>query len=479
MLSLPAGRPNKPPRVDLVPESDDFSAAVEALEIAELAGLTLDDWQQYALAAGMGMSGGRWSAFECGLIVPRQNGKTEILVARILAGLFTELDDPRLVVFTAHEYKTAREVFLRLRFLLDPPRDADPLLVADPLLRGQVKTIRTANGEESVELENGRRCRFLARTSGSGRGFTGDLLMLDEAYKLAAEQMGALLPTLGARPNPQVYYASMGPFEDSDQQLSLQQRGLAGESGLCYLEWSAAEDAELDDPEVWAAANPAHPHRKSDAQLRKEWSALKGEPEVFAREILAMRVSSIQVVISHPMWAAVQDPAAAPDGGLVFGVDVNPERSHVALAVADREGRVELVDHRLVVAEGSENVAAWVIEKAKAVKAPVAVDEAGPAASLIPHLEAAGVEVRGYSGRDMAAASGQFFDLIAEGVLKVRTHTALDNARAGATQRPLGDAWAWGRRKSSVDISPLVAATLAVDAAVKPSREFVALASWV
>jgi hypothetical protein len=57
--------------------------------------------------------------------------------------------------------------------------------------------------------------------------------------------------------------------------------------------------------------------------------------------------------------------------------------------------------------------------------------------------------------------------------LKVRPHPAFDAARAGATERPLGDAWAWGRRKSSVDISPLVAATLAVDAAVqKPADVF-------
>jgi hypothetical protein len=34
-------------------------------------------------------------------------------------------------------------------------------------------------------------------------------------------------------------------------------------------------------------------------------------------------------------------------------------------------------------------------------------------------------------------------------------------ALAGAQKRPLGDAWAWARRGAGVDISPLVAATLA------------------
>jgi hypothetical protein len=31
----------------------------------------------------------------------------------------------------------------------------------------------------------------------------------------------------------------------------------------------------------------------------------------------------------------------------------------------------------------------------------------------------------------------------------------------GAKKRPLGDAWAWSRKSSAVDISPLVACTLA------------------
>jgi hypothetical protein len=38
----------------------------------------------------------------------------------------------------------------------------------------------------------------------------------------------------------------------------------------------------------------------------------------------------------------------------------------------------------------------------------------------------------------------------------------LDAAVAGAITRPLGDAWAWSRKSSSVDISPLVASTMAL-----------------
>jgi hypothetical protein len=46
----------------------------------------------------------------------------------------------------------------------------------------------------------------------------------------------------------------------------------------------------------------------------------------------------------------------------------------------------------------------------------------------------------------------------------------------GARTRPIGDgAWAWGRKHSTVDISPLVAATIAVGVAVGVAGSEVAI----
>ena len=75
-------------------------------------------------------------------------------------------------------------------------------------MRKRVKTVTRSHGDEGVELTTGQRLRFVARSRSSGRGFTGDCVILDEAFNLNAEDMAALLPTLAARPNPQVWYAS-------------------------------------------------------------------------------------------------------------------------------------------------------------------------------------------------------------------------------------------------------------------------------
>jgi hypothetical protein len=53
---------------------------------------------------------------------------------------------------------------------------------------------------------SGPRIRYRTRTKGGGRGFTGDCLYLDEAMIISEAMHGALLPTLSARKNPQVWY---------------------------------------------------------------------------------------------------------------------------------------------------------------------------------------------------------------------------------------------------------------------------------
>jgi hypothetical protein len=63
---------------------------------------------------------------------------------------------------------------------------------------------------------------------------------------------------------------------------------------------------------------------------------------------------------------------------------------------------------------------------------------------------------------EMARACGALYDAVMD--TKSLRHLGqpdLDAALAGARKRDLGDAWAWHRKDSTVDISPLVAVTLA------------------
>jgi hypothetical protein len=125
----------------------------------------LDDWQRHILSVALGeRSDGKWAAFEVGLIVGRQNGKGAVLEARELAGLF--LFGEQLILHSAHEFKTAQEAFRRVLALVQNTPDLERL----------VSRVRTSHGEEGIELRSGARLRFVARSTGSGRGFSGDVV---------------------------------------------------------------------------------------------------------------------------------------------------------------------------------------------------------------------------------------------------------------------------------------------------------------
>ena len=93
-------------------------AGQEAVELAADAGLMLDPWQQLGLHHSLAEDDeGRWTSFEVVQNVTRQNGKGGYLEARQIAGVM--LFGDKLVIHTAHEFKTARESFRRLDQLIE------------------------------------------------------------------------------------------------------------------------------------------------------------------------------------------------------------------------------------------------------------------------------------------------------------------------------------------------------------------------
>jgi phage terminase large subunit-like protein len=161
--------------------------------------------------------------FEYCELVARQNGKGAILEARALAGFL--LLGEALIMWSAHEYKTAMESFRRMRSLLrrlgTPISDTLILLPADLLGHDVYVKVSNTNGDEGFErLDNEQRIKFVARSKGSGRGFTGDCVIIDEAFAYTQEQHEALAPTMSAMPNPQIIYTSSPPLWSSSRRCS-------------------------------------------------------------------------------------------------------------------------------------------------------------------------------------------------------------------------------------------------------------------
>lgn len=448
------------------------SAVDEVVEISSLAGLELDDWQQFVLRHSLGENAdGSWAAQTVGLICPRQNGKNAILEARELAGLF--LFGEQVIIHSAHEQATASEQFRRLQTLIE----------SVPAFDRRVSRVVKGKGSEAIELKGGQRILFKTRTGGGGRGFSIDCVVFDEAYELPETAISAIVPALSARPNTQRWYTSSAVDQQKHSYglaLTRQRvRGLARRPHIAFFEWSAEGDDPglvapglLTDPQVWAQANPS-------LGLRIELETVRGEldGDMGSREFAVERLgigdwpdpsAEGSRVISRERFAAAaeEDRANRIVADHAFALDVNPDRSWGSVAIAGRRedglSQFAVVDRR----RGTE----WIVDRCAELAVeypgvPFVVLGRGPAANLIPELEDRGLVVVTASGQDYGVACSVFFDLIDHGTVRYPSpQPELEEALAGARKNTGEEnAWTWSRKAStSPDISPLVAVTLAL-----------------
>jgi hypothetical protein len=455
------------PRIEHVPAGIVHPDLEAALELVAAAGLRLDPWQEHVFRNALLRANGKWAAFQVGLVCPRQNGKNAILEARELAGLF--IFGERLIVHSAHLADTAMEAFKRF----------DELIAGSSWLSKEVKRVARTNGREAIELRSGQRIKFKTRTASGGRGLSGDCVVFDECMDFPEPAHASILPILSARPNPQAWYT--GSAVDQTTQVngrvltSLRERGMEGDAeALAYFEWSTDLDnpskLTLDDAldvRRLAIANPALGIRISEDYLRREAYAYEHDLRSLAVERHGNgdwpRLTGDAGLIDLELWDSLEDDRSRMVDPVCFAFDVTPDRTHASVAAAglraDGKPHVELVKH----ASGTGWLVDEILElKAKHRPAGIACDARGPAGSLLPAFAEKRFEPHILTSTEHAAGCGMFYDATMQGRLRHLSDPKLRSAVAGAIQRPLGDAWAWNRRGSHVDISPLVAVTLAL-----------------
>lgn len=471
----------------------------EAVDLARIAGRELDEEQALAVDAMLSYGpGGRWVALESAIVEARQNGKTGgVLLPVVLFDLF--LLPPDRVVWTAHLFKTSRDAFADVVRCIDTA----------PELSRRVKKISYANGEESVELHNGAKLEFLARSKGGGRGLGGKRLVLDEALFLAAEAMGALIPTLSARPDPQINYGSSAAVVTSDYLRVLRDRGRAGgDPTLIWIEYCApgswesppcehgkqcphtvgTQGCALDDEDKWLRANHALGRRITVEYVRAERRALPVAE--FGRERLGWHEEALAGgrPIDESTWRSLIDEASTMVDPVALAIEVNNDRSGSAIGVAGR--REDGLVH-LEVIKSAPGVS-WVVDDVVRLcelwsPCAVVVDDKSEAASLLPDLKERGLKQRDRDpdkepgegeivvttwANDMARACGRLYD----GVMETRDirhlgQLDLEDSVKGAVWRPLGDARAWSRKEATTNPAPLISVTLALHGLVKYGPE--------
>lgn len=466
----------------------------EAIDLAAEGGLTLDDEQRLAVDAMLSYGpGGYWAALEAAILEARQNGKTSgVLLPVVLFDMF--LLPPDRLVWTAHLFRTSRDAFV----------DFCSVIEYSSTLSRRVKKISNSHGEESIELHNGAKLEFLARSQRGGRGLGGKSVVMDEALILPSSAMGALMPTLSARENPQIRYGSSACTETSDHLHTLKQRGRAGgDPSLVWVEWSArggwadppceqgkkcphlvgTGGCALDDESLWHQANHTLGRRISLDYVRAERRGLPVRE--FGRERLGWHeeVLSGSAPIDDRSWVTLEDPESVPVDPVALSIEVNNDRSDAAIGIAARRDdgmiHVEFIPKHASPYPDAPGLS-WVVDSIVALQerqrpCAIVVDDKSEAASLVPDLRDRGLyvtkePVRGtgeivvttWAG-DMARACGALYDAVMDThTLRHLNQPELNESVRGAVWRPLGDAKAWSRKEATTNPAPLISVTLAL-----------------
>lgn len=460
MTKLPPGvllgERESPPRINIAPPVTRANSWEDVTDLAASFGLVLDVWQQTVLRSSMGeMPDGTWAAKRVAFSLPRQNGKSQLLVARALAGvlLFGEMK----IVISAHLQDTARETFQKFLELID----------ASPALASRVRQVMNALNREFIKFTNGAVIQFKARSSGGTRGFSCDCLLLDEAQIMSRRAWASINSTMSARRNPQVWLLGTPPTPDDDGDVFASVRRAALErksTQAAYLEWSAEPG---DDPALAttrAKANPAWHIRINHDVVQGEFETYT--PGQFELERLGIWPEDARSgVIQSAAWADRIDLGSTVVGEASLVLDVSPMSSWACLVAgglnADGRPHVEVtsdgvtLDYRPGV-DWLFPLLAGAVARRGGLSLHIVHGSAAEA--LVPRLEAVGVSVEVLPARDYAAACVQFAS-------DLPTHLgqpALTSAVLAGEKRSTDEGlWTWGRVKSSTDITPLVAATAA------------------
>lgn len=421
-------------------------------------------WQQHVadVALEVNPETGRLAYREVRITVSRQSGKTTLILPVVVwrAFAYRMLGGPQKMVYSA---QTGNDAKKKLR------DDYVATLGASPAMRGRY-SVRLQSGDEHIKFASGSMLSVVPTTEKAGHSKTLDMPIQDEAWALVDDRMDqALRPPMITRPQPQFWLPSTAGHAGSVYLRRKVEEGRAAVEadagvGVAYFEWSADEDADPEDPATWWSCMPALGFTQTEEAVRAELLSMP-RPE-FRRAFLNQWVDEIvESVIPLAWWRQRHDPASAIDGRPVLVVDVSPDRSTAAIVAAGASTtipgsvHVEIVNH----GDGTD----WCVPRLidlwqRWSPRAVVFDDTSGANSFEQPLRDAGVTVLKASTRHLTKACGLLYDAARDGGIVHTGDPRFEAALRGAATRLLQDAWAWKRRTSTSDITPLVAATLAM-----------------
>lgn len=324
---------NQKPRLDQFIDGDIWLAD-KTIQLLEAYGVQLLPWQKAIIYRWMAViedDEGKWiwANPKAGLLVPRQNGKTEIIIARIIGGMVFMNE---ALIYTAHSDKTVDEVKRRVQnFFYQAKEEIRDLLTSE--FDKEPKSL------DYIELRTQGRCVFRTRTRTGGLGTTNDTLILDEAQEETDAQQEALLPTIsaGKSQNQQIIRAGTPPSGGGKGTVfvRIRQNVVDGKDHeTCWQEWSVELLTDPSDEDAWYETNPSLGYHLMLTAVRNE------AKDMAIDSFNKMRLGWIagvetQRAIPDAWWSVlkVEKVEVPEDATFVYAIKFAPDGSAVSLSI--------------------------------------------------------------------------------------------------------------------------------------------------
>ena len=451
------------------------SKGQEMIDFATELGINLMDWQKYVCIHGHKIRpDGRWAHSELGLIMARQQGKSTLMMLRILTGMFVWGEGLQLA--SAHRLTTSLETFRQIVGLIE----------THSKLEKEVKKIRWQHGAEEIELFGNR--RFVVKAANNAaRGLSKpETIHLDELREYKDEDAwSSMRYSMMAAKNPQVWIYSSAGDQHSVILNKLRERALASattDDPIGWFEWSAEPDAPILLPSGemnWAAFAQANPSLGITIHPDNLKAVINDPPDIVRTEVLAQWVDTINSAIDAQKWGLCQtDPIPLdPEAPTWLGLDLSPDRKFGALVATQKLSgeRFNLVllhtwsnDYSLNDLAVANDIAPYVRKYNTQTVAYSKRTAQAVASRLVP----AGIPITDMDGAIYAESCDRWLGAINSHRLQHGGQDELTQQTLSAAKLPFGDgSWVIGRRASRVAVCAAVASALATYFATQPETE--------
>jgi hypothetical protein len=485
---------------DIHPDFTDGPACIAFAN--DILGITLFPWQEWLLNHALEINDDGLYRFRIIIVmVARQNGKTT--VENILALWHMFALESGLVIGTAQNLDRSKEAW----------KDCLALAELDDELNDMIEE-RNFGNPHYFNLSNGCEYRVAAASRRGGKGFSGDLILMDELREHQSwDSWSSVTNTMNARQLAQAWaFSNAGDalstvlryqralahrelgWPDGDAEAELLEDADAfsdddvggpelpegwDEITTGFFEWSAPPGAARSDMDALAWANPSLNHTDvtfNCPTTRSLIAALKGSPSTEYEQNVLCRftVGGTGGPFLEGSWTATSHAEATlgEEAEIVVCVEVSTKRDATFIARAGKYDTDALKGVAVVGISHDSPGTDWVVKELVDIRETYAGivirSEAGaPTLNLLEDLRNAKLDdgsdadlpIIEWSGGDVQAAHGDMFDRLRDKRIEHLPHRGLDVAATSAEtiQNPSGG-WRVDIWRSPSDTAPLLAA---------------------